>query len=47
MISDRIHDDIHPQNEKFEDGYPHSNVFFNFYTSKTLILGITLALSAT
>ena len=23
-------------NEKFEYGYPHSNVFFNFYTSKTI-----------
>ena len=23
-------------NEKIEYGYPHSNVLFNFYTSKTL-----------
>ena len=36
MISDRIYDDIPPQMKKFEYGYPHSNVLFNIYTSKTL-----------
>ena len=36
MISDCIYDDIPPQMKKFECGYPHSNVLFNFYISKTL-----------
>ena len=36
MISDRIYDDIPSPNENFEYGYPHSNVLFQFYTSKTL-----------
>ena len=36
MISDRIYDDIPPQmKKKNEYSYPHSNVLFNFYTSKT------------
>ena len=34
MISERISDDKPPQNDKFECGYPHSNVLFNIYTSK-------------
>ena len=37
MISDRIYIRRYTTpNEKFEYGYPHSNVLFNLYTSKTL-----------
>ena len=36
MISDRIIRQHTSPNEKFEYSYPHSNVLFNFYTSKTL-----------
>ena len=30
MISERISDDIPPQNENFEYGYPHSNALLQF-----------------
>ena len=37
MISERISDDTPPQNEKFEYGYPHSNVLLTFSLFKKTV----------